>query len=240
MMFQLGCLSDSGAFESMPKTKPVRRRTRENKDPREELLAAAIDLFARYGYDPVSTGQIAAAAGLTQSMVHYHFGRKSKLWKAAIQRLMHERGLVFPIGRLDLQDLDPLARLKVIIRKFLSANAADPNLNRILMHEGMARSARLRWLVRHYMLEGYRLFDSAIQEAMDGGAIRRLPVEEVTNIIVSACTMTPSLNILMQEVYGIDITTDEFVSSFGNSIIEVLFKGLELKKNRATGANQKI
>jgi TetR/AcrR family transcriptional regulator len=214
----------------MPKAKPIRRRKREIKDPREELLAAAIDLFARYGYEPVSTGQIAAAAGLTQSMVHYHFGKKSRLWKAAIERLMHERGLVFPIGRLDLQDLDPLARLKVIIRKFLSANTADPNLNRILMHEGMVRSARLRWLVRRYMVAGYRLFDGAIQEAIDAGAIRPLPVADVTNIIVSACTMTSSLNILIQEVYDTDITKDEFVSSFGDSIIEVLFKGLELRR----------
>ena len=43
-------------------------------------------------------------------MVHYHFGKKSKLWKAAIERLMHERGLVFPIGRLDLQDLGSISQ----------------------------------------------------------------------------------------------------------------------------------
>src|SRR5258708_36228263 len=105
-------------------------------------------------------------------MVHYHFGKKSRLWKAAIERLMHERGLVFPIGRLDLQDLDPLARLKVILRKFLSANTADPNLHRILMHEGMVRSSHLRWLVRRYRVTGYRLFDAAIPEATDPCAVR--------------------------------------------------------------------
>jgi hypothetical protein len=46
------------------------------------------------------------------------------------------------------------------------------------MHEGMARSARLRWLVRRYILAGYRLFDGAIQEAIKAGAIRPLPVAE--------------------------------------------------------------
>jgi hypothetical protein len=80
------------------------------------------------------------------------------------------------------------------------------------------------------MVAGYRLFDGAIQEAIDAGAIRPLPVADVTNIIVSACTMTSSLNILIQEVYDTDITKDEFVSSFGDSIIEVLFKGLELRR----------
>src|SRR5258708_13983762 len=110
----------------MPKAKTIRRRTRESKDPREELLADAIDLFARYGYEPVSTGQIAAAAGLTQSMVHYHFGKKPRLWKAAIERLMHERGLAFPIGRLYLQDPHPLPSLKLLIRNLSSPTTAYP------------------------------------------------------------------------------------------------------------------
>jgi TetR/AcrR family transcriptional regulator len=216
----------------MPRPTPKRARASrktERQEPREKLLVAAIDLFSRHGYEPVSTGQIAAAAGLTQSMVHYHFGKKSKIWKAAIERLMHERGLVFPIGRLDLQDLDPLSRLKVMIRKFLTVNAADPNLNRILMHEGMVRSARMRWLARRYMVAGYRLFDQAIKEAVEAGVIRSLPIMNVTNIIVSACTMTSTMSVLMDEVYEVDITREEYLLSFSDSLVEVLFKGLEAK-----------
>jgi TetR/AcrR family transcriptional regulator len=217
----------------MAKLTPQRARAgrkTDRQEPREKLLKAAIELFSRHGYEPVSTGQIAAAAGLTQSMVHYHFGKKSKIWKAAIERLMYERGLVFPIGRLDLQDLDPLSRLKVMIRKFLTANAADPHLNRILMHEGMVRSARMRWLARRYMIAGYRLFDQAIEEAVEAGMIRSLPIMNVTNIIVSACTMTSSLSVLMDEVYEVDITREEYLSSFSDSLVEVLFKGLEAKR----------
>jgi AcrR family transcriptional regulator len=192
------------------------------------LLRAAIHLFARYGYDPVSTGAVAGAAGLTQSMVHYHFGNKSKLWKAAIERLMHERGMIFPLTRLDLQDLDPLSRLKVIIRKFLATNAADPNLNRILMHEGMVGSSRLKWIAQRYMIAGYRLFDDNVKQCIDAGLIKPLPVAHVTNIIVSACTMTSSLGALLVEVYDNDVQDPEFVSSFTDTAIEILFRGIEV------------
>jgi TetR/AcrR family transcriptional regulator len=202
------------------------------QDSRERLLRAAIDLFARYGYDPVSTGAVAAAAGLTQSMVHYHFGNKSKLWKAAIERLMHERGIIFPIGRLDLQDLDPLSRLKVIIRKFLATNAADPNLNRILMHEAMIGGPRLRWIARRYMVAGYRVFDDSIKECVDAGLIKALPVAHVTNIIVSACTMTSSLGALLREVYDIDVHDTAFVSAFSDSVVQILFRGMEVAATR--------
>src|SRR3546814_151356 len=114
-------------------------------DPRTRLLDVAIQLFARYGYDPVSTGTVAKATGLTQSMVHYHFGSKEKLWKEAIRKLMRDRGATFPIGKMDLQDLEPIARLKVIVRTYVLASAADPNLARIMMHEGMVKGPRLRW-----------------------------------------------------------------------------------------------
>jgi TetR/AcrR family transcriptional regulator len=60
--------------------------------------------------------------------------------------------------------------------------------------------------------------------------IRSLPIMNVTNIIVSACTMTSSLSVLMDEVYEVDITHEEYLSSFSDSLVEVLFKGLEAKR----------
>lgn len=200
----------------------------EPLDPREKLIAAAVELFSRSGYDSISTSTIAKRAGLTQSMVHYHFGSKSKLWESAIDHLMRERGAVFPIGRLDLQDLDPLARLKVIIRRFLSVNSADPRLHRIVMHESMARSPRLRWLAKRYMSVGYRMFDNAVTDAIEAKLLRPLPVVNITNIIVSACTMTSSLNFLIEEVYDVDANAAAFRESFSDSVVEIMFQGLQL------------
>jgi TetR/AcrR family transcriptional regulator len=88
----------------------------------------------------------------------------------------------------------------------------------------------MRWLARRYMVAGYRLFDQAIKEAVEAGMIRSLPIMNVTNIIVSACTMTSSLSVLMDEVYEVDITREEYLSSFSDSLVEVLFKGLEAKR----------
>lgn len=206
-----------------------RKKTVDPRDPRDELLDAAIDLFARYGFEPVSTGAVAKAAGYTQSMVHYHFGSKLALWQAAIDRLMRERGVVLPITRLDLQDLDPLARLKVIVRKFMSVNASDPNLTRILIHEGMVMSPRLRWIADRHMAAGYRMFDKAVTEAIEAKLIKPLSTVAITNIIVSACTMSSSLNCLVDTVYDTDTSTPAFLQSFSDALIEILFRGLELR-----------
>src|SRR5690349_1214342 len=203
---------------------------REKQDmPAGRLLEAAVSLFAQHGFDAVSTGAVATAAGLTQSMVHYHFGTKEKLWKAAVEHLMHARGNMFSLNMEDLRDVDALARLKIMLRRFISANAADPDLTRILIHEGMNDSPRLKWLAKRYMIRGYETFNTAIEAAIESGAVRRLPTRDVTNIIVGACVLTFTLSRLLKEVYGELPTSPEAVSSLSDTVLEVLFKGLEAK-----------
>jgi TetR/AcrR family transcriptional regulator len=73
---------------------------------------------------PSAPGNIARTAGLSQSMVHYHFGNKASLWEAAVQHLMHRRGIQFQVSDSDLKDLDPMRRLKLMIRRLISSNAA--------------------------------------------------------------------------------------------------------------------
>lgn len=200
----------------------------EDVAPRDRLITAAVALFAQHGYDAVSTGNVAKKAGLTQSMVHYHFGNKLKLWEASIEHIMRKRGAVFPLGQfLNLTDVDPLTRLKIMIRTFVSSNAADPDLNRILIHEGMTNSPRLRWLADTYMSQGYHVFNDAIEEAMQAGLVRRLPVHEITNIIVGACALTFSISALLQVVYGTAIDEPDSVASMTDTLITVLFRGLE-------------
>lgn len=200
--------------------------------PAERLINAAVSLFAQHGFDAVSTGAVAAAAGLTQSMVHYHLGTKDKLWKAAVEHIMQVRGSTFSLNLEDLRDVDPLARLKIMVRRFVSTNAADPDLTRILIHEGMRDSPRLKWLAKRYMVRGYETFNAAIEAAVGSGAVRRLPARDVTNIIVGACALTFAHDRLLKEVYGEGSTSPEAVSSLSDTLIEVLFKGLEVPPQR--------
>lgn len=207
--------------------RPARGET-DDDSSRDKLLAAAIDLFARYGYDPVSTKAIAEAAELTQSMVHYHFGSKELLWKAAIDRLMRNRGRVFPVARLEFKDVDPVTRLKILVRRLVEANAAEPNYARIVMHEAMARTPRLEWLIERYVGAGFEAFDRAVKLAIEAGVIRDLPVSEVTSILTSATALTLSIGAVTNKIYGVEFTSEKHIQSLSDSMILILFKGLEI------------
>jgi AcrR family transcriptional regulator len=225
----------AGAKDGMETTAKARRRApgrprnveRESRDQtREQLLDASIVLFARHGFDAVTTGQIAEAAGLTQSMVHYHFGSKSKLWEEAMARLMHRRGRLFRAQARDLVGLDPVEKLKALIRRLVEANAANPDYVRIVVQEGTTPTPRLTWLVETYLRPGFGVFDQALREAMDAGAIRRRPIHDVTNAITSAASLSFALHAVVDDLYGVDLTDPERVRSFADTIVDVIFAGL--------------
>jgi len=57
---------------------PFKRVNLENKSVRQ-ILRAAMELWARDGYHGASLKEIAAAAGVAKSLVHYHFESKEHL-----------------------------------------------------------------------------------------------------------------------------------------------------------------
>lgn len=212
-----------------PKRPPGRPRNSERDRPdqtRDQLLDASITLFARYGFDTVTTGQIAEAAGLTQSMVHYHFGTKTRLWEEAMRRLMRRRGRLFRATPADLAGLDPLGKLKVLTRRLIEANAANPDHVRIVVYEATTRSPRLKWLIDNFLSPGFGVFDQAVREAMDSGAMRRAPVHDITNAVTSAASLSFALHTIVKDMYGVDLGQQKAVTSFSDTLIDILFNGL--------------
>ncbi len=211
------------------KRKPGRPRMADQvgtPDPRERLLKVAIRLFAQRGFEAVSTGDVAKAAKLSQPMVHYHFGSKDHLWRAAIDHLMSDLALRFPSNSNDLKDLDPVSQLKVMTRRFITMSASDSSLSRIVIHESLSRSERLDWLVGRYVKRGFDNFDNVIKAGIRAGLIKDLPLYAATNTLISAASFTFCVSAMVRLVYEADLTEPDTISEMADSIIAILFNGL--------------
>lgn len=57
---------------------------------REALVTAAIELFGKLGYDGVGNRALAAAAGVNQALIGYHFGGKSGLYLAVFEHIAEQ------------------------------------------------------------------------------------------------------------------------------------------------------
>jgi AcrR family transcriptional regulator len=73
-------LTNSSQTTSSANTRQQGRRPRDDTmDIRQQIMDAAIELFAQQGYAATSIRQIAEGVGVNSAMVHYYFGSKEAL-----------------------------------------------------------------------------------------------------------------------------------------------------------------
>jgi AcrR family transcriptional regulator len=69
--------------------RPARRRLSVDRR-REELIAAALELFSRHAAEDVSIDDVATAAGASRALVYHYFGGKQELYVAALRSAAEE------------------------------------------------------------------------------------------------------------------------------------------------------
>ncbi|MGZ3639196.1 MAG: TetR/AcrR family transcriptional regulator, partial [Ktedonobacterales bacterium] len=63
----------------------ARRPALPGVDRREQILEAALDVFAEEGLNGATTKEIAARAGVTHGLIYFYFPSKDDLFNAAFE-----------------------------------------------------------------------------------------------------------------------------------------------------------
>ena len=150
-----------------------RTQAERREETRGQLLAAARALFAEKGYAETSTPEIVAQAGVTRGALYHHFADKTALF-AAVVEAEHAAvaGGIEAAG--DTMPSDPVAALLAGGEAFFAA-MRDEGRRRILLVDAPAvlgRAALDEIDARH----GLETLVCGLRDAMDAGAIRRLPI----------------------------------------------------------------
>jgi AcrR family transcriptional regulator len=111
----------------------ARPRAATYDDQREQILARAAELFARHGYTATTMNQVAAACGVTKPTLYHYFTDKQSL-------LLHiAAGHVARLEQLSrevqAQTLEPQARLRTLIERFMQAYAHAQHEHRVLTED---------------------------------------------------------------------------------------------------------
>jgi AcrR family transcriptional regulator len=107
----------------------------------------ALRSFSERGYEGTTTAGVAREAGVTQPLVHHHFGSKEGLWRAAMHGLFSELRMFTALDR----SLPPTRALLEVVEGFVRLSAARPELTRIIAREGATRGPRLTYLIDTYL-----------------------------------------------------------------------------------------
>ena len=140
--------------------------------PRRQMLAAAIDCFARHGYRGTSIDRIAREVGVTKGALYYHFRDKEDLLFAAVTERVgeFERGV--------LRDAEPAKDALTTLRRVVDAcffHATVSNHRRFiitLMVEALDTNPRLSAEFRR-ILRGMRSYlAEVVRRGQRTGSVR--------------------------------------------------------------------
>jgi TetR/AcrR family transcriptional regulator len=213
---------------SAPGTGTRRRRTRGRprtgaEDVRQALLAAARDLFLRYGYRAVSSRQIAAAAGANVAMIRYYFGGKSGLYRQMLQEVftpVRERleALLSTHAPIEISDV-----LATAVRTV----ASNPWIAGFVVREVLTPEGPLRGL---FLREGPErlapLVERLIQGEIDAGKVRADLDAKLAVLSMISLALFPFLAFpVTSRVFGVR-TDEEFIRRFLRHTQQLLAHGV--------------
>jgi AcrR family transcriptional regulator len=204
----------------------VRKKEQQGRNSKEGLLKAAVGLFAKHGFDGISTGDIAAAAGYSQAIIHYHFRSKDQLWRESLTYLMHDLDARFPVNVEELQDLQPVDRLRVIVRRFIAMSRYSTDLTSILIREILSDSDRLRWLVKRHFQKRVYFLDDIVKQLIESGQAKNLPSYLVTESILITSSLLFCMAPLIKHVHGVDPKQDSRAAEVSDGLLQLLLTGL--------------
>lgn len=198
-----------------PRPTPRRRAPREPAPDR--ILSAALAAFAARGFDGATTREIAAAAGVPQGLLSYHYASKQALWKAAVDWVFGELAADLASATEALRDVDPATRLRSVLKRFVRFSATHPELHRFMVHEGSHDGPRLRWLLDRHIRP---LFEAST--ALIRAAAPDADAEHLHYMILGAATHLFAVAPEFQRLTGRDPFASEMVEAQASAVVDSL------------------
>lgn len=193
------------------------------------ILDAALQIFARDGFDGASMPAIAKAASIGHPLIHYHFGSKENLWKAAADYAFGE--LIRDVSAVEdaAAGLQPIETLSLLCRGFAGFTARHPQHVLIILNEVRSGGERFDWLVERYLKPLHARLDRVIDAAVAAGQIRPVPAAHLASIAVGATAHFFAAAPLMARLYHVDVADEHVIETHTQWVLEVLLHGLAVE-----------
>jgi TetR/AcrR family transcriptional regulator len=195
------------------------RRAKRAPAP-ERILSAALSAFAERGFEGATTREIAAAAGVPQGLISYHFESKQALWEAAVDAVFGELAREFGGVISALRDVDPVARWRASTKAFVRFAARHPEMHCLMTHEGAHDGPRLRYLIDRHVLPLFEVSTSLIREA-----VPEVDAAHLHYVLIGAVAHLFAVAPEFERVTGRDPRTPEMVEAHAAAVVDWLIDG---------------
>jgi AcrR family transcriptional regulator len=144
------------------------------KNTRDKIFEAAIDLFAESGYDRTSVRKIANAVGLTESAVYKHYPSKESILESIFAYAESHIYTPLPIER-NLGEQAGYSIFRGLLAPLPRIIMSDPNVLKIvrIMYVEMHHNAKIRlYFQKEYVERANNYIEELFRRCIENGTIR--------------------------------------------------------------------
>ena len=210
----------------------MKRTANEAQQTRQQILLAAVEVFAEQGYGSAGLAQIAARANVTRGAVYFHFKDKADVFAAVCRLVAWGPGSGKPFDGAELPS-SPLEKLRSLIQAWI-ADLDQTGLKRhvldLLLHktEWTLANEDFRAELRNANDTHRRQIEATLGQALAQGEIdlpASLDVEQASMALKAALLGMVSFKLRHPEGFDLDRATawliDALLGSPGSGVSQV-------------------
>ena len=169
-------------------------------DKHEQIIEAAIRVFARAGYYNSRVSDIASEAGIASGTIYLYFKTKDEILVTLFREKMtewvaHVRREIAGVG-------DPVAKIRRLVELHFTVLEANPALAEVVQVELRQGHKFFRGASAHEVSAYFDLIGSVLDEGVAAGLLRNdLPVKVATKVLFGAMDQVATSWVLGKRAY---------------------------------------
>ena len=211
--------------------KPAKPRWRRRKDARpEEIVSAALEVFADRGFAATKLEDIARRAGVTKGTIYLYFDSKEALFKALIRQTIVP---VIAQGEAVAQSFTGSARelFEKLVREYwrLVGETSLVGIPKLMMAEANNFPELARFYYDEVVTRGHRLMAGVIQRGVKAGEFRPVNV-----MLAAKLAMSPLMHaVIARKAFAACMPEGFDVDSYLNTHIDLYLNGISTARTTA-------
>jgi len=181
---------------------------------RQEIIRAAMEVFARNGFGGSTTRKIAENAGISEAMIYSHFRNKQDLYTAIIDEKLQ------PLDAMRNKD-DPRV-FTTIVSNYLRRHSEDTTFLRLLLFSGLEGHELASMFVAGPVRKFFEFLADYIRERIEEGVFKPVNPE-----ITSRCLLgMVHYFVLLREILGDDTLKPIDQTEAIETIVKIFCEGI--------------
>lgn len=194
-----------------------------SEESRANILDSARRAFAEKGFEAANIREIAAEAGVTHTLIRYHFGSKEQLWKEVVTDMFKRLSAEMRSGPKTGGKRTPPEGLREFLRRYIRYCARNPEHVRIMIMESVHGGERMNWMIG-YIRDSHMAQSPLIRRLIKQGNLPDMWMVSLFYSISAICQMPFVLAKSIKGVYDIDILTGDAIEAHTDSVLALLLR----------------